>query len=97
MDEALVREHAEAHGRATVSGDMKSAGSDLAPEGMSKAGAVMAKMPKDLIGSSIESVTIKGDAATIRIRYLGTDEELSVDSDWEERDGRPKIVDLRVV
>ncbi|MGI8407320.1 MAG: hypothetical protein ACR2L3_02255 [Actinomycetota bacterium] len=97
MDEAVAREHAEAHGRATVAGDMKSAGSDLAPEGMSKAGAVMTKMPKELIGSSIESVIIKGDIATVRIRYLGTDEEISVDSDWEERDGRPKIVDLRVV
>ncbi len=97
MDEALAREHAEAHGRATVAGDMKSAGSDLAPEGMSKAGAVMTKMPKELIGSSIESVVINGDIATVRIRYLGTDEEISVESDWEERDGRPKIVDLRVV
>lgn len=97
MDEALVRQHAEAHGAATVAGDMKTAGADLTPEGMSKAGAVMSKMPKELTGSSIESVSVEGDVATVRIRYSGTDGEVQVDSDWAERDGRPKIIDLRVV
>ena len=97
MDEATVRQHAEAHGKATVAGDLKSAGADLTPEGMSKAGAVMAKMPKELTGSSIENVSIEGDVATVRIKYTGNDGEAQVDSDWSERDGRPKIVDLRVV
>lgn len=97
MDEAIVRQHAEAHGQATVAGDLKTAGADLTPEGMSKAGAVMAKMPKELTGSSIESVSIDGDVATVRIKYTGTDGEAQVDSDWTDRDGRPKIVDLRVV
>lgn len=97
MDEALVRQHAEAHGRATVAGDLKSAGSDLTPEGISKAGGVMARLPKELTASAIESVHIENDLATVRIRYSGKDAEVSVDSDWAERDGRPKIVDLRVV
>lgn len=97
MDEALVRQHAESHGEATVAGDLKTAGADLTPEGMSKAGAVMSKMPKELTGSSIESVSTSGDVVTVRIRYTGTDGEALVDSDWAERDGRPKIIDLRVV
>lgn len=97
MDEGLVRRHAESHGEATVAGDLKTAGSDLTPEGMSKAGAVMAKMPKELTGSSIESVSTQGEITTVRIKYTGSDGEALVDSDWAEHDGRPKIIDLRVV
>ena len=96
MDETAVRDKAQAHGDATVAGDLRTAGADLTKEAMAQAGGVMAKMPKPLTAAEIRDVTSDGDAFLARIAYLGEDSEAIVVSRWEERDGRPKIVDLAV-
>jgi hypothetical protein len=96
MDEETVRQHAEAHGRATVEGDLRAAGSDLTKDAVPAAGDVMKKMPSSLSSSAIESVTTEGDEYVVLIRYSG-DGDAVVESRWAERDGRPKIVDLKVV
>jgi hypothetical protein len=97
MDHDTVRQHAEAHGRATVEGDLRTAGSDLTKDAMPAAGDVMKKMPASLSSSAIESVTPEGDDYVVLIRYSGEDGDAVVESRWAERDGRPKIVDLKVV
>ncbi len=97
MDEETVRQHAEAHGRATVEGDLRAAGSDLTKDALPAAGDVMKKMPESLSSSAIDSVTSDGDEYVVLIRYSGEDADAVVESRWAERDGRPKIVDLKVV
>lgn len=97
MEEETVRQHAEAHGRATVEGDLRTAGSDLTHDALPAAGEVMKKMPKSLSGSAIDSVRAEGDEYVVLIRYSGEDSDAVVESRWAERDGRPKIVDLKVV
>jgi hypothetical protein len=97
MDEETVRQHAEAHGRATVAGDLRAAGSDLTREAVPAAGEVMKRMPGSLSGSAIDSVTAEGDEYVVLIRYSGEDSDAVVESRWAEREGRPKIVDLKVV
>jgi hypothetical protein len=96
MDEALVREQAEAHGKATVAGDLATAGKDLTKEAMAGAGAVMKEMPKPLTSSEIDSVEADGAGFVVQIRYAGDDSSIVVRSRWEEQDGRPKIVDLSI-
>lgn len=94
MDESAVREHAEAHGQATVAGDLDRAGRDLTKEAMAGAGAVMKEMPKPLKSSAIDSVEATDSGYVVQIRYAGDDSSIVVVSRWVEQDGRPKIVEL---
>ncbi len=94
MDEDSVRTHAQGHADAVVGGDLKRAGSWLAPEAMGNVGAVMQVMPKTIDKGEVLGVTAEQDEAAVRIRYTGDNKEVTVDSRWAERDGRPMIVDL---
>jgi hypothetical protein len=97
MDEATVREAAETHARATVERDYETAGSYLSEEMKTAAGEVMRAMPRPLTGSEVLSVEESGGSYTARIRYSGDEGATTVDSRWEDVDGRPTIVGLDVV
>jgi hypothetical protein len=97
MEEETVRRLAETHARATVAGDLKAAGRDLTQDALPAAGAVMKQMPKSLAGSSIDSVRAEGEDYVVLIRYSGEDSDALVESRWAEHEGRPRIVDLKVV
>ena len=97
MDEDVVREHASKHGKATVEGDFKTAGSDLTPEAAEQAPDVMKAMPRDLKSSEISSVTKDGEAYIATIEYSSDDSTTKVESTWEEREGCPRIVNLKVL
>jgi len=97
VDEDTIREHAANHGKATVAGDFKTAGRDLTPEAIEQAPGVMKKMPTSLSESSIASVEKDGGAYVAIIEYSGGGESIKVASRWEEREGRPRIVDLKVL
>lgn len=97
MDEATVRELAEAHGNATVTGDLKKAGSVLDKAAYGAAGEVMKQMPAGLTGCEIVDTRSEADALVVTILYRGTAGSASVESRWSERDGSPKIVDLKAL
>jgi hypothetical protein len=97
MDESTVREHAEIHAKATVSGDLRTAGSALTKEAMAQAPGVMKGMPATLDSCEVTSVHADGAEVVAQIRYSGGNEESTVESRWAERDGVPKIIDLKVV
>lgn len=97
MDESVIRSRAEAHGQATVAGDLKAASADLDRSAYAAAGEVMKKMPEGLSGSEVTSVTTEGDQVLVTIRYSGGGGSADVESTWAERDGEPKVVGLRVL
>jgi hypothetical protein len=97
MDEAKVREHAEAHGQAVVAGDLRKAGSDLTKSGMAAAGDVNPKLPRPVTGAEVLSVDASGDEFVATIRYTGEGSEATVESRWADQDGRPMIVDMKIV
>jgi hypothetical protein len=97
VDEDTIREHAANHGKATVAGDLKTAGRDLTPEAVEQAPGVMKAMPKTLSDADITSVDRDGNAYVAVIEYSGGGESTKVASRWEEREGRPRIVDLKVL
>lgn len=95
MDEAVVREHAQAHGQAMVDGDVNRAGGDLTPAAMGSAGPVMKAMPRPITAADVQSIESKGDSFEVVIRYTGTgDEATVVRSVWVDEGGRPKISEL---
>jgi hypothetical protein len=97
MDEQRVREDAEAHGNAVVRNDLRTAGSYLSPEAMKAAQAVMGELPLPLQSAEVSEVTSDGAAVVAQIRYAGESGQKVVESRWEDRDGDPKIVGLRVL
>ncbi len=97
MDEQAVRTHAEGHGAAMVAGDLRRAGRDLTPEAQAQAPEVMSKVPKKVESAEVVSLEVDGDEAVVRAVYKGGGTEVTVESRWGERDGRPKILDMKVV
>ena len=97
MDEALVRKHAQEHSGAIIEGDLRRAGADLTPEAQKQAPAVMKRLPRPVTSADIAAVAMSGGRAVARVRYGGEGAETVVESTWEERDGRPMIVELNVV
>lgn len=97
MDESTVREHAEAHGRAVVEGDLRRAAGDLTDEVRATAGDVMARLPRPLTGVEVASVEPSGDDYLARIRYSGESEARTVEARWTDAGDRPKIAELSVV
>jgi hypothetical protein len=97
VDEDLVREHATKHAQATVEGDFKTAGGDLTPEAAEQAPDVMKAMPRELTSCEVSEVSKDGNAYVATIEYSSEDATTTVESTWEEREGRPRIVNLKVV
>ena len=97
MDEAAVRSSAQQHADATVAGDLKVAGSTLDKSAYGAAGEVMKKMPQSLTGCEIVSTVADGDDYVVTIRYEGDGSSATVESRWAEREGQPKIVDLKAL
>ena len=97
MDEQTVRTHAEQHGQALVDGDLRKAGGDLTPEAQAQAPDVMSNFPKKVETAEVVSLEVSGDEATVQALYKGEGKEVTVESRWAERDGRPKILDMKVV
>jgi hypothetical protein len=97
MDESTVRDQAEAHAKATVAGDFRTAGSVLTKEAIAQAGDVMKAMPDPLESSEVTSVQTEGAEIVAQIRYSGGGNETVVESRWTDRDGAPKIISLKVL
>src|SRR5687767_11352090 len=98
MDEAVVRQHAEAHGQALVDGDVNRAGGDLTEAAMAGAGPVMKALPRPVETAEVQSVVGEGESCVVTIRYRGPqDAETVVRSVWIDEGGRPKIAELSLV
>ena len=97
MDETKVREAAQAHGDAVVRGDLKAAGHDLTREAVGAAKEVMGRLPQPVQHAECFDVAEQDGTFVAQIRYRGESDEKVVESRWEDRDGTPRIVDLRIV
>ena len=97
MDEQAVRTHAEQHGQAIIEGNLRQAGSDLTPEAQAQAPDVMSNFPKKVETAEVVSLDVQGEEAVVQARYSGEGKDVTVESRWGERDGRLKILDMKVV
>jgi hypothetical protein len=94
LDEDKVREHAEAHGRAIVAGDLARAAGDLDEGVKAKAPSIMKRLPRPVTASEITSIVAGADAFVVHTRYEGDEGATTVESRWAEVGGRPLIVAL---
>jgi hypothetical protein len=93
MDEQTVREHAQAHCRALVSGDIGKASQDMSRELQQNLGPLVAMLPLPLTSATIESVEMTGTAYRAVLHLVGDEGEIRLETRWKERDGKPTIVE----
>ena len=93
MDEVPTRQHAEAHAKAVVEGDMDSVTNDFVPDLRDNVQGVASKLPQPTENADIEKFDMEDDHATVQIRYSNERESIAIRTRWEEHDGRPMIVE----
>jgi len=92
MDESQVREHAEEHARAVERGDLAAVTADFIPELHEAVPEIAQSLPSPVNTGEVLSVEDKDDHAVVQIRYTGDDDTVTIQTRWEDRDGRPLIV-----
>ena len=93
MDDATVREHAQAFCDALVAGDIDRAIEDFSPELRRNLGEVIALLPLPASEGSVESVEHGGSGFNVVVRLVGEHAEDLIQTRWKDRDGRPTIVE----
>jgi hypothetical protein len=93
MDEATVREHAQAHCEALLAGDIGRASQEMSRELQSNLGPLVAMLPLPLTAATVESVEMTGTAYRAVLRLVGETETVMLETRWKDRDGRPTIVE----
>lgn len=97
MDTDTVRRHAEAHAQAVVAGDFRRASEDLSDAAKSVAQDVMRQLPAPVESAKVESASAAGEQFIVNIRYVGPSGDATIESQWRDEEGRPKITGLKVV
>ncbi|HEY1595093.1 MAG TPA: hypothetical protein VGF74_06845 [Thermoleophilaceae bacterium] len=92
MDEAQVRERAEEHARSVERGDLAAVTADFIPELHEAVPELAKSLPNPVNTGEVLSVEDKDDHAVVQIRYTGDDSSVTIQTRWEDHDGRPLIV-----
>ena len=93
MDEQSVREHAQQHCEALLSGDIGQASQSMSRELQQNLGSLVAMMPLPLTAATVESVEMTGKAHVAILHLVGDDGEIRLETRWKERDGKPTMIE----
>jgi hypothetical protein len=95
MEEAQLRERADALCAALVAGDVGKATEDFSKELRQNLGEVVALLPLPATEGTVESIDRGGGSSfTVVLRLVGETEEVLLQTRWKERDGRPTLIEL---
>jgi hypothetical protein len=94
MEEAQVRERAEAMCAALVAGDVGKATEDFSKELRQNLGEVIALLPLPASEGSVESIERGSSGFVVVLRLVGETEEVLLQTRWKERDDRPTLIEL---
>jgi hypothetical protein len=93
MDEAAVREHAQALCEKLVAGNIDQAIEQFSKELRQNLGEVVALLPLPASEATVESVEHGGSGYNVVIRLVGETEEVLIQTRWKDRDGTPTVVE----
>jgi hypothetical protein len=93
MDEARVREHAEAFCASLAAGNIDRAIEDVSAELKRNLGEVLSLFPLPLTEAAVGAIDRGGSSITVTLRLVGETEEAMVQTRWKDRDGRPTIIE----
>jgi hypothetical protein len=94
MEDAAVRERAEAMCEALVAGDVDRAIGDFSEELKRNLGEVLALLPLPANEATIQSLERGGSGFNVVIRFASETEEVEIQTRWKDRDGEPKMVEV---
>lgn len=92
MDEAKTKDQIQRHAEAVERGDFDTVLGDLSPELQAHADAIVKSLPQPVTSAKVLSVEVGDDETVARIHYAGDTSELTIQSHWQDVDGRPTIV-----
>jgi len=93
MEEAAVRERADAFCAALLAGDVELASQELSNELRRNLGQLVALLPMPLTAASVESAERTASGMRLVLHLTGEHEATQLETRWKERDGRPVIVE----
>jgi hypothetical protein len=93
MDEAAVRERAQALCDAIVAGDIDRAIEDFSKELRQNLGEVIALLPLPASEATVESIEHSGSGDNVVLRIVGETDEVLIQTRWKERDDRPTVIE----
>ena len=94
MDQAQMERSTEAHGQAVVRGDMDAVVADIAEELHPHVPEVAGLLPQPTTEALVTSLDVQDDHAIAEIHYSNDEAAVTLRSRWEERDGRPVIIEV---
>ena len=95
MEEQDVRDRAEALCAALVTGDVGQATEDFSKELRQNLGEVIVLLPLPSTEATVESIDRGGGSGyTVVLRLVGETEEVLIQTRWNERDGRPTVIEV---
>jgi hypothetical protein len=93
MDEAAVREHAQAQADALLAGDIGKASEEMSPQLRQNLGPIVAMLPMPLTEATVESVAATPSGFRAVLHLVGEHDAIRLETRWKERDGRPTMVE----
>lgn len=94
MEEADVRQHADAFCAALVAGDVEKAFEELSQELHAHLGEVVTLIPMPLTAAEVESAERTASGMRLVLRMTGETEQTQLETRWKLRDDRPVIVEV---
>lgn len=97
MNETDVQQHAQRHADHVCAGNQGAIMEDIVPDALMSLAPVASALPSPVETADVQSVSLSGEEAVVRTRYAGKDKSVVVESHWAQRDGRPRIIDAKLV
>ena len=94
MEEAQVRERAEAMCAALVAGDVGQATEAFSKELRQNLGEVVALLPLPATEATVDSIERGSSGFVVVLRLVGETEEVLLQTRWKERDDQPTLIEL---
>ncbi len=94
MEEAQVRERADALCAALVVGDVGKATEDFSKELRQNLGEVVALLPLPVTEAMVDSIERGSSGFVVVLRLVGETEEVLLQTRWKERDDQPTLIEL---
>ena len=94
MEEAQVRERAEAVCAALVVGDVGKATESFSKELRQNLGEVVALLPLPATEATVDSIERGSSGFVVVLRLVGETEEVLLQTRWKERDDQPTLIEL---
>jgi hypothetical protein len=93
MEEAEVRQHAEAMCEALVAGDIDRATVDASDELRRHMGELVALLPLPVSEAAVESIERGGASFAAVLRLVGQNDTVRVQTRWKDRNGEARMVE----